>query len=87
MTYENTFAHHENTRTSWTQRAYARARKIITIWGNRKALSLSIGTLPDHMLRDIGLTAADVESALNESSLASETDRLGEIAKTQSRNW
>ena len=87
MTYENTFAHHGNTRASWTQRAYARARKIITNWGNKEALSSSLGSLPDHMLRDIGLTAVDVESALNESSLATETDRLGEIARTQSRNW
>lgn len=87
MTYENTFAHHENTRTSWTQRAYGWARKIITNWADRQALSSSLGALPDHMLRDIGLTAADVESSLNESSLASANDRLGEMAKTQSRNW
>ncbi|MEW9922524.1 DUF1127 domain-containing protein [Marimonas sp. MJW-29] len=87
MTYENAFEHHDNSRTSWTRRAYESARKIITNWGNRLALSSSLGALPDHMLRDIGLTAADVESALHEASFASETDRLGERAKTQSQNW
>ncbi|MEW9922499.1 DUF1127 domain-containing protein [Marimonas sp. MJW-29] len=87
MTYENTIEHRDTARVAWATNALQAVQRALKNWRGRQAISCSLGTLPDHMLRDIGLTANDVESALNVSSLSTETDRLGEIAKTQSKNW
>jgi uncharacterized protein YjiS (DUF1127 family) len=54
---------------------------------DRQALAGSMSTLSERELRDIGLTRADIHSALHTADSRDASDRLYRTALQQSRNW
>ncbi len=87
MTYTLTSENRRKNEMSWLLRLGMTVPIAVLKWRQQKSISSSLGSLSENALRDIGLTADDVEKAAKHSPFYAEPVDLGEIAKRQSKNW